>query len=126
MRAVVSLLEILRVAVGSLRAHTLRTFLTLLGVILGVMTVVTVAAVLSGLNGYVAESLSVLTPELFIVSKFGLITSREEFLEARRRKDMTVEDLEAVSRECRECQETGGQISAGKAVTSGDRRYAAG
>jgi putative ABC transport system permease protein len=93
-------------------------------VILGVMTVVAVAAVLSGLNGYVAESLSVLTPELFIVSKFGLITSREEFLEARRRKDLTLDDLEAVSRECRECAETGGQVVARKAVTFMDRRLA--
>src|SRR5712691_9401117 len=120
-----SLLEILRVAIGALRVHKLRTFLTLLGVILGVMTVVTVAAVLSGLNGYVAESLSVLTPELFIVSKFGLITSREEFLEARRRKDLTLDDLEAVSRECHECAETGGQVVARKAVTAMDRRLAA-
>lgn len=117
-----SLFEILRVAVGALRAHKLRTFLTLLGVILGVMTVVTVAAVLSGLNGYVAETISVLTPDLFIVTKFGIITSREEFLEARRRKDVTLDDLEAVGRDCRECADVGGQVSSRKPATYMDRR----
>src|SRR5207247_1896637 len=106
-RAIVSLLEILRVAVATLRAHKLRTFLTLLGVILGVMTVVAVVSVISGLNAYVRESFAMLTPELFIVSKFGIITSREEFLEARRRKDLTAEDLEAIARECRECSMVG-------------------
>jgi putative ABC transport system permease protein len=78
----VSLFEILRVAVSALWAHKLRTFLTLLGVILGVMTVVAVVSVISGMNRYVADSLSVLTPELFIVTKFGIITSRDEFFEA--------------------------------------------
>src|SRR5437867_2302753 len=117
----VSLVEILRVAVAALRAHKLRTFLTLLGVILGVMTVVSVVSVISGLNAYVAESFAILTPELFIVSKFGIITSREEFLEARRRKNLTEEDLEAVSRECRECAMVGGQVNATEAVAYEDR-----
>src|SRR5437867_2425609 len=106
----VSLVEILRVAVAALRAHKLRTFLTLLGVILGVMTVVSVVSVISGLNAYVAESFAILTPELFIVSKFGIIRSREEFLEARKRRNLTEEDLEAVARECHECAMVGGQI----------------
>src|SRR5207249_10345203 len=101
--------EILRVAVGSLRAHRLRTFLTLLGVILGVMTVVAVVSVISGLNAYVADSLAVLTPDVFIVSKFGIITSRAEFLKARRHKDLTLGELEAVARECRSCAVVGGQ-----------------
>ena len=119
-----SLLEILRVAVTALRAHKLRTFLTLLGVILGVMTVVSVVSVISGLNAYVAESFAILTPELFIVSKFGIIRSREEFLEARKRRNLTEEDLEAVARECRECAMVGAQIQATKAVTYEDRRLA--
>lgn len=114
--------EILRVAVGALRAHALRTFLTLLGVILGVMTVVTVAAVLSGLNNYVAETISVLTPDLFIVSKFGIITSREEYLEARRRKELTLDDIETLERECRGCADVGGQYQTEKELTSMDKR----
>lgn len=114
--------EILRVAVTALGAHKLRTFLTLLGVILGVMTVVAVVSVISGLNHYVADTLAVLTPDLFIISKFGIITSREEFLDARKRKDLSLEDYEAVARECRECAAVGAQYGSGKPITYANRR----
>ena len=119
-----SLLEILRVAVSALGAHKLRTFLTLLGVILGVMTVVAVVSVISGMNRYVADSLSVLTPDLFIVTKFGIITSRDEFFDARKRKEFTLDDYEAIARDCKECAAVGAQYSARKPVTYGNRRLA--
>src|SRR6185436_11163920 len=61
------------------------------------------------------------TPELFIVTKFGIITSRDEFFEARKRKDFTLEDYEAIARECRECAAVGAQYSSSKAVTNGNR-----
>ena len=114
--------EILRVAVGSLRAHRLRTILTLLGVILGVMTVVAVVSVISGLNAYVANTLAVLTPDVFIVSKFGIITSRADFIKARRRKDLTIEEMQILDRDCRSCAMVGGEMAAQKAVTYLDRR----
>ena len=118
------LIEILRVAVGSLRAHKLRTVLTLCGVILGVMTIVSVVSVISGLNAYVADTLSVLTPDVFIVSKFGIITSRDEFFKALRRKDITLEEMEAIERDCRSCAMVGGQVASRKPATYLDRRLA--
>ena len=47
--------ETLRLALDSLRAHKLRSFLTLLGVILAVTTLVAVMSVVAGLNFYVAD-----------------------------------------------------------------------
>jgi len=44
----VTLGELVRVALESIRSHALRSFLTLLGVIIGVMTIVGVASVISG------------------------------------------------------------------------------
>ena len=69
-------METLRIAVQALRAHKLRSFLTLLGVIIGVMTVVLVVSITSGLNRYVADRLFQLSPDVFIISRFGIITSR--------------------------------------------------
>ncbi len=51
-----SVLTALRLAVDSLRAHKLRTFLTLLGVIIGVSSVVLVGAAIDGLGRYAEES----------------------------------------------------------------------
>ncbi len=47
-----------RLAVDSLRAHKLRSFLTLLGVIIGVSSVVVVGAAIEGLGAYAEETTS--------------------------------------------------------------------
>jgi putative ABC transport system permease protein len=78
--------ELLAVSWRAINAHKLRSFLTLLGVIIGVMTVVAVVAVISGLNNYVATKLFALSPDVYAVTRWGIITSREEFLAALKRK----------------------------------------
>jgi putative ABC transport system permease protein len=117
-------MEALRIAVAALRAHKLRSFLTLLGVIIGVMTVVVVVSVTSGLNRYVAERLFQLSPDVFIVTRFGLITSQEEFLEALRRKNLDLDDLQAVERLCRGCAAVGASAQSNLAVRRGGERLA--
>ncbi|MDH3254631.1 MAG: ABC transporter permease [Acidobacteriota bacterium] len=103
-------METLYIAVRALRAHKLRSFLTLLGVIIGVMTVVVVVSITSGLNRYVAEELFQLSPDVLIFTKFGIITDRDAFLEALRRKDLDRDDLTAVERLCRDCGSIGASV----------------
>ena len=91
-------LEMTRVAVGSLRDHKLRSALNLIGIIIAVATIVLVVAVISGLNQFAANLISQLGPNTIVVSKFGIITSREEFLRAVTRRDLTMDDVEAVRR----------------------------
>ncbi len=100
-------METLRIAAGALRAHKLRSFLTLLGVIIGVMTVVTVVSIISGLNNYIAEKVFDLNPDVYVVSQFGIITSREQFLEALKRKPITWRDFEMVREGCQTCAGVG-------------------
>jgi len=107
--------ELFRVSSSALTRHKLRAFLTLLGVIIGVATVVGVVSVISGLNAYVKDKVIGLNPDIVIFDKYGIITSREEWLLARKRKDLTLTDMEVVRRECRLCQEVGAR---------GDRRRA--
>ena len=45
-------METLRIAVTALRTNKLRSFLTLLGVIIGVMTVIAVVSIVSGSVSY--------------------------------------------------------------------------
>jgi len=82
--------ELFRVSAGALTRHKLRAFLTLLGVIIGVATVVGVVSVISGLNSYVKDKVIGLNPDIVIFTKYGIITSREEWLLARRRRDITL------------------------------------
>ncbi|MFK7739226.1 MAG: ABC transporter permease [Planctomycetota bacterium] len=80
-----NVVEATRLAVESIWANRLRSFLTLLGVIIGIASIVSTAAVIQGLNQYVADKLSDLGQGVFTVQRFGIITNREEFLEAIRR-----------------------------------------
>jgi putative ABC transport system permease protein len=105
--------ELFRVSSAALSRHKLRAFLTLLGVIIGVATVVGVVSVISGLNTYVKDKVIGLNPDIVIFDKYGIITSREEWLLARKRKNLSMTDMEVVRRECRLCQEVGAR---------GDRR----
>jgi putative ABC transport system permease protein len=93
-----SLRDLLRVAADSLRTHKLRSFLNLLGIIIAVTTIIAVISVVSGLNKYAANVFGQLGPNTMIFSKFGLITSRAEFLEAVKRKDFSEADVDAVRR----------------------------
>ena len=86
--------ELLRVALRALRANKLRSFLTLLGVIIGVSTIVGVVGVISGLDNYVKDELAAMSPDVYIVDKFGLIRSRQQFLDAVKRPPLRWTDYE--------------------------------
>src|SRR5262245_46496081 len=95
--------ELLGVAIQALRRNKLRSGLTLLGVIIGVMTVVSVLSVISGLNDYVTAKVINLNPDVLVFTKYGIIRNRAEFILARRRKAVTMRDLRVIAEECRSC-----------------------
>ena len=96
--------ELFLVALGSLRANKLRTFLTLLGVIVGVSAVIAVVTIINGLEQTVAQTFSSQGSTVFTVSKRPqIITSREQLIETGKRKDVTKEDAEAIIRLCNVC-----------------------
>src|SRR4028119_949903 len=115
-------METLRIASTALRAHKLRSFLTLLGVIIGVMTVITVVAIISGLNNYISEKVFSLNPDVYAVTQFGIITSREQWLEAMKRKKIDWSDYKAVKERCGLCDMVGAQHDNATAVKRGAQK----
>ncbi len=116
--------ELFRVAFRAIGAHKLRSFLTLLGVIIGVMTVIAVVAVISGLNNYVATKLFSLSPDVYAVTRFGIITSQEQFLEALKRKPIKKNEFVELARLSKTALAVGAQSGDTKAVKFGNRRLA--
>jgi len=88
----VALRETLSLALDVLRAHKLRSFLTLLGVILAVTTLVAVMSVVEGLNRYIAERIMSMGANVFLVNKFGVITNFGEWVKAQRRPQVRFDD----------------------------------
>ena len=117
-----SLRELFRAAVESIRAHKLRSFLTLLGIIIGVTTVVGVASVISGLNAFVQEKVIRLAPDVFVVTKFGIIRSRDEFLDALKRPDFTPRDFDRLGAVLTRVVAIGADVTTQSAVKYRDRR----
>ena len=114
--------EILSVAVQALRRNKLRSFLTLLGVIIGVATVVSVVSIISGLNRYVHDKVLILNPDVLAFTKYGIIRNRTEFILARKRKNVTLQEARTIERECRTCAAVGAQANHMDAVHAGRHR----
>jgi len=94
-RRTIPLRQAVVIALEALRAHKLRSFLTLLGIIVAVMTLIGVISIVKGMNAYVAERVANLGSNTFYVNRYGLITNLKDFVEARRRnKKLTLEDYD--------------------------------
>ncbi len=88
--------ESIKLALDTLRAHKLRSFLTLLGVIIAVTTLIAVVSVIEGMNRYIAERVANLGSNVFVITRFGIITSAKEWVEAQRRRRISMEDYEGL------------------------------
>src|SRR5262247_2267392 len=114
--------ELFATSLQALRGHKLRSGLTLLGVIIGVMTVVAVVSVISGLNEFVATNLVNLNPDVLVFTKYGILRSRSEFLLANRRKPLTMAECRLVEASCRSCAAVGAQAEQSAPVKAGRRK----
>ncbi len=104
-------LEAINIALRSLWANKLRSVLTLLGVVIGVADVIAVVTFTYGMDAYVAERVFNLGADVFIINKTKtVITNTDDWLQGRRRKDITLEDYEAVREACRSCKMVGASI----------------
>jgi len=87
--------EPLAIALETMRAHKLRSFLMLVGVILSVSTLIVVVALIQGTNRYIADKVANMGSNVFLVDQLPLITNAEEFTKAlRKNRKVTWEDYE--------------------------------
>jgi putative ABC transport system permease protein len=107
--SIMHFLEGIFIALASLVANKLRSILTLIGVIIGVMTVIAVVSIISGMNRYVEAEINSLGSTTFLIRKFGIITSDEQWHEQVKRKNLTLDDMEAIKENCPDCWKVGVQ-----------------
>ncbi|MBC7901086.1 MAG: ABC transporter permease [Saprospiraceae bacterium] len=89
--------ETLKLAISAIWAHKLRSFLTLLGMIIGVMAFMVVFSVLQGFNAYIDEKIAGIGSNSFTIQRFNFedFKDTDTIAEAQRRnKEFTLEDLE--------------------------------
>jgi putative ABC transport system permease protein len=112
-------LEGVIIAFQSIAANKLRTVLTLIGMVIGVTTVIAVVSVINGMNNYVAVKINSLGSNTFIIDKEGIITSEEDWLNAQKRKNLTIEDMRAIEAQASLCENVGGAVDASQRIKYG-------
>ncbi|MGC9973308.1 MAG: ABC transporter permease [Bryobacteraceae bacterium] len=87
-------------ALATIREHKMRSFLTVLGVIIGTATVIAVGSIITGLDSAISNIFRSFGPTTLIVFKFQIgfrfNVSREEMM----RKPLTVENARAIAERC--------------------------
>ncbi|HEY3442605.1 MAG TPA: ABC transporter permease [Paludibaculum sp.] len=89
--------ENLLVSFDTLRAHKVRSMLTLLGVVIGVTSVISVAAIIGGLNRFIAEKVERMGSRTYFMARFPFGTDPNRVPEKIRvRRKLEFEDAEKV------------------------------
>ena len=96
------------VALDSLRANKLRSFLTLLGIIIGIASIIVVISIIQGLDRYWKEKVSNFGPNTFVITQFPITTDLDKFFEMiRRNPEVHSDAADAIRRYCTACEAVG-------------------
>ncbi len=93
------IIEGLRISWAAIRANRMRSVLTTLGVIIGVLTVTMMATAINGLNSAFQTSISIMGADVVYVQRFGWFMDRNEWLRSRNRREITMEQVRGVERQ---------------------------
>ncbi len=99
------------VAVDSLRANKLRSFLTLLGIIIGITSIISVISIIQGLDHYWKQKVSNFGPNTFVITQFPITTNLDKLYEMiRRNPDVHSDAAESIRRACTACELVGVEV----------------
>lgn len=111
-----------KLALQALWANKLRTGLTFLGVVVGLTSVMTIISALEGMMGAIESDLARLGPTTFVVQKWGMVFSEEDFLEQIKRKPLEVETAQLIEKGCDLCEVVASRAGTQVRVKYGDKQ----
>jgi putative ABC transport system permease protein len=91
-------LELLRLSLETFRTHRMRSILTTLGIVIGVMTVIAIVSLIQGMNYEVEKQISSLGSNTVYIQKISWGMGRIDWDEVNRRPNLTLEDAAAIAR----------------------------
>ncbi len=104
------ILESLRMAISAIMTHKLRSFLTLLGVIIGVTTIIGMMTVIRGLQLQVEEQMNMLTADVFQVQRFDTSVGFGSHRREHKRPRVTLEEALAIAEHCPSVLQVGPEV----------------
>ncbi len=85
--------QIFSVSFESLRTNKLRTFLTILGVVVGIFSIIVIMTIITMLQTTIEDGMQFLSKNTFEIRKYPAIMTHGEWEKYRNRKDINLEDF---------------------------------
>jgi putative ABC transport system permease protein len=97
----VEIKEAILMALSSLRSNKLRSFLTILGVLIGVSSVIGLASIINGLDGAMDEEIDAIGSNIIEIERFGPQVDWDDLTEEERnRPEITAGEALAIRENC--------------------------
>jgi putative ABC transport system permease protein len=116
---VTELLEGLWIALDAIRANKLRSALTTLGIVVGIVTVSLMAAAIDGLNQAFLKSISAIGADVVFIDKYPWFND-EPWWKVRNRKDITMAEARALARQSQYVQAVTAETYSRRTIRYGD------
>ena len=113
-----SLFENFRMAMDAIIANKLRSFLTCLGIIIGVATVIAMMSIVGGINSIVEEELGRIGANVFFVKRFPSMQITFDWRKFRKRPHVSLGDANAIEERCLTVSEVSPDIEKGSKTLS--------
>src|SRR5271165_5230507 len=108
-----------RMALNTVREHKARSFLTVLGVVIGVAAMIFVASILVGVNRSIEDYLNDYGTNTLFIFRFEVaLRSGRVTAEEHARKPLTLEDAEAIQSECPSVKNVAAEITSRSSLDS--------
>ena len=112
-------------SVAALKAHKLRTVLTVIGLMMGVATLITVMTIVQGANVYVEQKIANLGTNVFQIARTPfVVTDFNVVIKALKYKRFELDDVHALQENCTKCEMVGASATTTASVRYGDHELA--
>lgn len=94
---------------AALWSNKLRSFLTILGMVMGVTSVIAIVSTVEGMQSKIEDVFATLGAKTFIVSRFGFNMTMTQYLERMKRKKLTRDLIPLIEKGCPDCEYVGAE-----------------
>ncbi|HQO09115.1 MAG TPA: ABC transporter permease [Clostridiales bacterium] len=92
--------DIFIIALNTLRMHKLRSFLTMLGIIIGIMVIILMQAAIEGLRKEISTEIDKLGSASFVVSKMPAFQHGNDWEKYEKRTNLTADLIPLIKKDC--------------------------
>jgi putative ABC transport system permease protein len=118
MNFLTELKEGLSISWGAIRANKMRSILTTLGIVIGILTVTLMGTAIEGLNRSFLKSISFIGADVLYVQRFNWFNeSYEDWMKMRKRREITASQVQAIQRQLGQAQAIAPFVQSGAKVS---------